>query len=232
MATIGTSKARTSVAEEPKGFRVIIRLHPQRPELGLPGTDSQETLQTAARVQVLLGATGKVVAVTGVSKGDRPTQLAGCLGSGLAATSGANVLLIDANVQSPRLHEMFHVASKPGLLEVLEEGIEVEGVARPHESSNLFVLPLGQSASTLPTLLSKPESKSVFDSLREKYRYIVIDTGLLGSCPEGVLLASLSDGVVAAAAAGVRRRHEVQKLQEQLKTLRISLLGVVLTKEV
>jgi len=231
MATTGASKARTSITEEPKRFRVVIRLHKQPPEQIVLEAQSQEAVQTAARLQVLLGETGKVVAVTGVAENDRSSLLAGCLGSGLAATSGSSVLLIDANVESPHLHEMFHVALKPGLLDLLEEELEVEAAAHPQESGNLFVLPLGQSESSLPALLGKEESKNIFASLRARYRYIVINVGLLGSRPEGVLLASLSDGVVAAAAAGVRRRHEVQQLREQLKTLHIPLLGVVLTKQ-
>jgi Mrp family chromosome partitioning ATPase len=231
MATSGASKARTSITEEPNRFRVVIRLNKQRPEQIVPEAQSQEVVQTAARLQVLLGATGKVVAVTGVAENDGSSLLVGCLGSGLATTSGSSVLLIDANVESPHLHEMFHVALKPGLLDLLEDELQVESAAHPQESSNLFVLPLGQSEFSLPALLSKPGSKNILDSLRAKYRYIVIDVGLLGSHPDGVLLASLSDGVVAAAAAGVRRRQEVQQLREQLKTLHIPLLGVVLTQQ-
>ena len=45
------------------------------------------------------------------------------------------------------------------------------------------------------------------------------------------MLSSMCDGVVAALAAGKRRRHEVDEFVEGLKRLNLSLLGIVLTKK-
>jgi Mrp family chromosome partitioning ATPase len=67
------------------------------------------------------------------------------------------------------------------------------------------------------------------NELREHFRFIVADAGVIKSA-EGTLLASLSDGVLIALAAGQRTKEEVANFQEELRRLQIPLLGAVLTK--
>ena len=235
MTQFGASKAANALAVELKSEERESTID-SRPELALsakrPGVmPSQDALQAAARLRVLLGATGKVVAVSGIAENDGSTELASSLGSGLAAITESPVLIIDANSADPGLHELYGIARRPGLLNVLDNNADLAACVHRLELSNLFVLPLGESRTGLAALLSKPETQEVLEEMREKYRYIVVDMGLVAAGAEGVLLASMSDGVVAAVASGVRRRHEVQQFQQELKRLRIPLLGVVLTKE-
>ena len=233
MTLFGASKTANALAVEMKETDLgrVVEVRPQskletQTKANLP---SNEALQTAARLRVLLGATGQMVAVTGVAENDGATQLASSIATGLAAITESKVLVIDANVNAPRLHEIFGVPMRPGLLEVLEDEAGIDRAVRGLDLNNLFVLPLGHSESTLAAVLSKPESQSVFDALRKEFRYIVVDTGLVAAGADGVLLAALSDGVVTAVAAGIRRRHEVLQFQQELKRLRIPLLGMVLT---
>jgi len=236
MTLFGASRAvnDTAVGLTESEFDHVVEAQPKwvSPECTFPNTPSQEAIQTAARLRVLLGASGKMVAVTGVTDNDGATQLAGSLGSGLATITDSDVLIVDANARAPRLHEICHVTIKPGLLELLENEVPLGAAVHRLQLSNLYLLPLGQSVGALATLLSKPEGQNVWQALRQRYRYVVVNTGAVATGADGVLLASMSDGVVAAVAAGIRRRHEVQQFQQELQRLRIPLLGLVLTKQV
>lgn len=231
MSQFGISNAANALALELKDNHLSSVVEVQRTAAqSARSMPTQEALQTAARLKVLLGATGKIVVVSGIADNDPATDLAGSLGGGLATMTESPVLIVDANVRAPRMHEIYGVPQDPGLLNVLDRELPLDRAVYRLELSNLLVMPLGDSRSSLPALLSKPEAHDAIERIRERFRFVVISTGLVAAGADGVLLASISDGVVAAVAAGVRRRHEVVQFHEELKRLKIPLLGVVLTK--
>lgn len=187
-------------------------------------------LQAAERLKVMLGTAGRVVAITGLGESDGYTTLAATLGFALAALDESRVLVMDANVREPRLHELLHVHKEPGILDLLEQKSDLELATTKLELNNLFVLPVGQASTSLAALLSQPNGARVLDEIRRTYRYVIIDAGVIRSGAGGMLVASMSDGVVAALATGARRRDEVRQFRQELKQLNIPLFGVVLTK--
>jgi Mrp family chromosome partitioning ATPase len=78
--------------------------------------------------------------------------------------------------------------------------------------------------------LSAAEAERFFARIREQYRYILVDAGVILQTSESVMLSSMSDGVVIALAAGKRRQHEIVQCREGLDRLKLRLLGIVLTK--
>lgn len=248
-ARVGTSpsKSQAHAAAQTAQARSVPAA---KPMLSAP---SEGALQTAARLKVLLGHRGGTVAVTGLGESDSATPLAAALGLALAALDESRVLVVDANIRNARLHEFFRVRSQPGILELLEQRSETsladklvrlcngqeEGpntlnvlqlAVTGLELNNLFFLPIGKASASLAALLSHPHGKWMFDEIRKAYRYVVIDVGAIQSGAEGVLLAAMTEGVVAALASGARRRHEVVQFRQELNHLNIRLFGVVLTK--
>lgn len=191
---------------------------------------SQEALQAAARLKVVLGEVGRMVAVTGIEASDGLTPLAAQVAVALAATDDSSVLVIDGNVQEPQLHEIFRIPQQPGILDLLEQRSDLAAATRNLALNNLFLLPAGQGSMSLAALLSRPTANQLFNEIRRIYRYVIIDAGVIRNRPDATLLASMSDGVVAAVAVGTRRRHEVLQFRQELRQLNIPLLGVVLTK--
>jgi Mrp family chromosome partitioning ATPase len=194
------------------------------------GAHWRETLLAAAKLKHVLGSTLKMISVTCFSDMDGGSVLSARVASGLAEIDKGNVLVLDANVATPQLGRLFGVENTPGLQEVLDERLEVKDALRLLEPSNLWMLPLGGVSGSLSSLLTSPRCAQVIEELRKQFRFIVVDTGFVKS-PESILLASLSDGVLLALAAGVRTRDEVAGFQEELRRLRIPLLGVMLTKK-
>jgi Mrp family chromosome partitioning ATPase len=194
------------------------------------GANWRETLLAAAKLKHVLGSARKVVSVACFTEMDGGSILSARVASGLAEIDKGNVLVLDANVATPQLGRLFGVENTPGLQEVLEDNLDVKDALRPLEPSNLWMLPLGAVNASLSSLLTSPRCAQVIDELRQQFRFIVADTGFVKS-PESVLLASLSDGVLLALAAGARTRDEVASFQEELRRLHIPLLGVMLTKK-
>jgi len=194
------------------------------------GVGRDQILQTAARLRLVLGSGAHAVAVTGIEAEDGVSMLAAQLAVAMAETGDETVLLVDGNAAAPRVHEMFQVSKSPGLRDVLENRTDLETAVQSRQPGNLFVLPIGESDHTLASLLASDSSAQIFKQMRERFRYVLFDAGLIRKSPDGMLLASRSDGVVGALAAGRRRQEEVVSFQEELKRLNLNLLGVVLTK--
>jgi Mrp family chromosome partitioning ATPase len=189
-----------------------------------------ELLQTAARLKVVLGVHRRVVAVTGIDPADGGPLLAAKLGAALAQIDHGRVLVVEANQASRRIGRLFGVASEPGFLDVLEHRVELNQAVHPMTPDNLFVLPLGVAVGSLATSLTSDAGVSVMSAIREQFRHVIVDAGIIHRDAAGMLLASLADGVVAAVAIGTRRREEVITFHDELKRLNIPLFGVVLTR--
>ena len=158
--------------------------------------------------------------------------MAARLGAAMAQIDHAPVLIVEGNVASPRLAQLFGLTPGPGFLDVLEQRADLQQAIRPVVPPNLFVLPLGEgeAAGSLASLLTSASGAFVMSAIREQFRYVIVDAGLIRRQAEGMLLASLADGVVVAVAIAVRRRDEIAGFHEELQRLKIPLFGVVLTR--
>jgi Mrp family chromosome partitioning ATPase len=215
------SKRQLAVAVEPASVAKAAELR--------AGESWGETLLAAARLKHVLGSKRRVVAVTGFHPKEGGSVLAARMASALAEIDRDNILVLDTNAGASQMAGLFAVRDTPGFQDVLEGRLEVKDVLRTMEPSNLWVLPLGQASVPFGSLLTSPRCALVLNELREQFRFIIADAGAIKSA-EGTLVASLSDGVLLALAAGERTREEVASFQEELRRLQIPLLGAVLTK--
>lgn len=192
---------------------------------------SDEALQAGARLKLALGSEKRLVAVGGIKEDDGSSLLAASLGVALASLDENTVLLIDADSRGRRLSSLFGLPDGPGLLNSLEaDDPGVNHAVRLASPVNLHFLALGRSSRSLGSLLGTPHCARLISSIRQRYRYTIVDCGTVCDLPDSMLLASLSDGVVAAMAAAARRQGEVAGFQQSLQRLNIPLLGAVLTK--
>jgi protein-tyrosine kinase len=227
---LGSGVAHESSARKPALIPGAAKEHAAsrtRPETVLLPSD--EALQTAARLKILL-ADGRMAVFAGLTPQDGATPLLIQVGSALASIDPSPVLLIDANSRAPMLHRLLELPRQPGLAECLENDAMLDSAVRGTAVNNLFVLPLGEDASNLSLRLSAAEAERFFARIREQYRYILVDAGVILQTSESVMLSSMSDGVVIALAAGKRRQHEIVQCREGLDRLKLRLLGIVLTK--
>ena len=216
----GYEKVPAPVSEPAAGARRIA-------EIPAPS----QAVQIAARLKLVLNADHSMVMVAGIkSHQDGSSLLAAALGAAFAGMDQNEVLIVDGNTHHSILGAILGVPEAPGLLDVLDDRGEVDDVIQAAASGNVRFLPLGRSPRSLASLMGQPRFTQVIDHLRQFYRCILVDCGIMFGSPDALLLAPLCNGIVGAAAAGVRKRHEILDFQEGLLKLRIPLLGIVLTE--
>jgi polysaccharide biosynthesis transport protein len=112
------------------------------------------------------------------------------------ASSGSRVLLVDADSRKGALHKRFGVVAKPGLTEVLGQGVNWEEVVQPTKFPNLFILPQGTFAPNASELFISGATKDFLKDAASKYDYVILDTVPVMAADDVTSLAPHVDGVI------------------------------------
>lgn len=185
------------------------------------------------RTSVLLSTAGRTprsLLVTSSLPGEGKTTTAVNTAISLAQT-GASVVIIDADMRRPRLHEIFGLKERAGLSSILSsEATEAEMVALTalDGSTGLFVLTSGPIPPNPAELLGSDQMRRLIDSLQTHFNHIVIDSPPVSSFTDGVLVSSMVDGVLLVVHGGRSSRHIVRRSRQLLQDVGAKIFGVVL----
>jgi capsular exopolysaccharide synthesis family protein len=180
----------------------------------------------ALRTAVLLrdDASGPLtLLVTSANPGEGKTTVAVNLAMSLSRLNH-RVLLIDANLRSPSVHDAIEAQGDRTLVDVLA-GVTPWKSSVRHVQENLDVVMAGRSDLSPADLLSLPLLRQVVVQASDEYDFVLLDSPALLEHPADVhALASLADSVLLTVRQGVTPREAVAAALSQLH--RVS--GVVL----
>ncbi len=145
-----------------------------------------------------------------------------------AAALGQRVLLVDADLRLPRLHERLELDNTQGLTHVISLSLDVETVIqRSPTESNLFVLTSGQTPPDPTKLLSSQKMQSLMEQFREAYDLVIYDTPPLLGLADARIIASKTDGVIMVVGLDKTKGATLSQALAGLKLFPISVLGIV-----
>ncbi len=143
------------------------------------------------------------------------------------AQSGKKVLLIDADMRRPTVHEMFRVSQEAGLSDVLLGEVEWMNVIKTTPFATLSVMTAGLSPENPAELLSTPDFKTFMQQAREEYDLVLVDTPPVLAVTDPCVIASQTDGMVLVVRMEKNKRASVVHTREQLDSYGVRLLGVI-----
>lgn len=141
-----------------------------------------------------------VIAISSADKGEGKTTVLSNLGIALAQID-CEVLLIDANMREPRLHEIFGVDNSVGFGDALAGNDFVSG--RRTTIQRLNVLPCGKHRDE--RLLFSIRMEEVLRRFRDQYDIILIDTPSVLQHSDARLVGIHADAVILVVAPGTDR---------------------------
>ncbi len=154
----------------------------------------------------------------------------------LAAQEGERVILVDANLYTPTLDQLFSLTASPGMAELIRHaGSDVLGALQPIDLGtatrcDLRVLGAGRAGGIPGGIGRAPGLHDLLTYLKnDSDRLIVIGTPILSGV-DSMDLSSLVAGVVVTVTPGSTHREDAAKARQVLDRVRAPLLGVVLTK--
>jgi len=198
--------------------------------------DSRSSLAEAyrqLRTSVLLSTAGhapKTLLVTSSVPSEGKTTTAVNTAISLSQT-GAKVLVIDADMRRPRLHNIFEIENRQGLSSILSSEsneAEILSMITQHEDGNLYLLTSGPVPPNPAELIGSDQMRRLIGTLEDTFTHIVIDSPPIASFTDGVLIAAMVDGVLLVVHAGKSSRGIVRRSKQLLQEVGAKIFGVVL----
>lgn len=144
-----------------------------------------------------------------------------------AAIAGNRVLLVDADLRSPRLHTYLKLDNTRGLSDAIESNVPVDLLIQPsYLDENLFVLTAGQVSANPVRLLASPQLKSLMQQLTARYDLVIYDTPPVNYADLSWLGPQL-DGIILVAKLGKTKRNALTHDIQHLQNSQLPILGVV-----
>ena len=145
------------------------------------------------------------------------------------AYSERPVLLVDADLRSPALHDVFGLSNGVGLSTCLkaEARIPLQEVVSPTAIPYLDLLTAGPAVSNAAELLTRPSLLDVVSASKDSYEWIILDSPPVLLVTDATILSRAVDGVVLLVNLRRTSLRHARKASELLRAIKAPLLGVV-----
>lgn len=198
-------------------------------------------------------ARASIIAITSIRSGAGTSSVASQLGA-LLAQSKRQVLLIDANLYQPKLHEQLKITNEAGLAMMLEEArnvnlnvmvgssgllkrssgeladrLPLDNFVRPTTIPNLYIIPAGKPKMNPSDLLSMPVMGDLLKRAARPVDFVVIDCPALNR-GDAHVLGALSDQTLVVVDATKDRVRQVINTKDELMNTGVKVFGLIVNK--
>jgi len=143
------------------------------------------------------------------------------------AQLGRQVLLVDADMRSPRQHELFKIENQAGLSTLLAGRSERQVIKRVASLPELCVLPVGGTPPNPLELVERPAFSLLIRELVQKFDHVVVDTPASALGADAVAIAARCGSALVVARRDVSRLESLGELTSALAVGSTRLAGVV-----
>ncbi|MCL6454240.1 MAG: CpsD/CapB family tyrosine-protein kinase [Alicyclobacillus sp.] len=148
----------------------------------------------------------------------------------VTAEAGRNVLLIDADLRKPQIHQRFQVTNLRGLSSLLIRESTFEEALVESGTPGLTLLPSGPIPPNPSELLSSKRFTEILEAARQSYDLILVDSPPVLSVADALVLSRAADGVLFVVDAQNTNRKLAQKAVSSLRQINARVLGTVLNR--
>jgi capsular exopolysaccharide synthesis family protein len=206
--------------------------HSYAPDLDLSRLDPRIEEQYQKLRGNLFSRPGKdalrTVMVVAGAHGEGATTTCSILATLLAKSGVGNVALIDANLRTPALQELFGLPETcRGVTDLMTNGFPPRELAQPTAIPNLYVVPAGRPLPS-PSLVYQEPIGKLLNALTPDFRYVLVDCSPVIDYSDAQFLAPKADGIVMVIRSEVTRIESAMKTKQQLEWAGGHVIGTVL----
>jgi capsular exopolysaccharide synthesis family protein len=141
------------------------------------------------------------------------------------------VLLIDADLRRPGLHEMFDLPNAQGLTTLIRNNdARLETVVQRTEQANLSVMCAGPLPPNPAEVLGSKRMESAVATLSAHYELLIFDSAPVEMFADSAVLGSFLDGTLLVVDAARSHRAPLLRAAEALAKAKANVFGVVLNR--
>lgn len=169
----------------------------------------------------------KMIAVTSAFENQGKSFISFHLAYSLSQV-GKRVLLVDTDMRKSVLQRRMGLEGvKLGLSEYLSGNAEVGQVIYDVGIPNMHVLFSGKLVTNASALLSAKWLRTLCDSVKDSYDYIIFDTPPVGVVGDAAIVSSVCDGTLLVIENGVTKKKTLCQIAAELEKIDTNILGVV-----
>ncbi len=193
-----------------------------------PAAEAYRTLRTNLTFAALDKPLETLVVTTPAPAADKSLPVANLAVS--MAQAERRVILVDADLRRPQLHEIFALPNNAGLTTMFVDRQALENPPLLETTvENLVLLPSGPLPPNPADLLGSRRFEEALVALRQRADVVLFDAPPVLVATDAAVLGTKVDGVLLAISAGQTRRDHVLRARELLEQARVRLVGAVLT---
>lgn len=165
--------------------------------------------------------------VTSAMRGEGKTTVATNLAIALARSKHRRVLLVDADLRRPQIHNLFGFNRHNGLSEILGGDLNVRAAYRTTRMENLMIITGGRFEKNPSKFFESGKVKEILGEIKADFDVIIFDFPPTIPVSEPEMVGREMDGVLFVFLSGKTPREVGQRGVSILKSAEVNLLGIV-----
>jgi receptor protein-tyrosine kinase len=171
----------------------------------------------------------QILTVVGAERGEGRSYLAANLAV-VFSQLGERTLLIDADLRTPRQHDLFKLKNSTGLSTLLAGRARDEAIIRITDLTSLYVLSAGPVPPNPLELLSRGNFDEFLARARAMFDMVIIDTPALSVGEDAAMIAMRTGAALAVARSTQTRTAAFADMVQGLMYSGVSVVGSVLNE--
>ena len=140
------------------------------------------------------------------------------------------VIIIEADFRNPRMGDLCDIDFDRGFYDILDQEKPYENfIVKDHFQKNLDLILAPSKKDDSQNILAYDRIKAIFDSLREKYDFIFLDTASNEKYDDANFYPSLADSVIVLAGKKDFRKKKLDASLRKLENVNAKISGIITT---
>ncbi len=172
----------------------------------------------------------KVVLLTSTKAGEGKTFIAINLAASFGLLHGKRVLLVGMDIRNPQIGKYLGISSERGLTNYLSNPDEtIDSIILKVQSiKNLDLIVAGPIPPNPAELLASPKLDEMFEELRGRYDYIIVDTAPVGMVSDTFTLNRIADATIYVTRVNYSTIPDLKFIENVYEEQRLKKLSVVI----
>ena len=146
------------------------------------------------------------------------------------AKGNEKVLLVDANVRNPTLHDFLGVDKKKGFVELILGECSLKDVVKKTKINNLALITSGILHSNPFSLFESAYLDTLIDQMKDVADWVLFDSAPINTYIDSIALSAKMDGVVMIVQAEKTRWEVAQTAKKRIEDGQGNILGIILNR--
>jgi capsular exopolysaccharide synthesis family protein len=175
------------------------------------------------------GALPRLLLVTSAMPGEGKSTVVANLALAIAQ-SRHNVIVVDADLRLPTLHQLFNLPTTVGLSSILQQECSVADALQATHDAQVRVITSGPSVRNPSELLDSPQFARLLEQLRQEADFVLFDSPASLAVSDAAVIAPMMDGVLLVVSRANAVEEAVRTARSQLAAVGANLVGVVVNR--